>query len=223
MQQVREDFNRIASLTAREADAREVYANYLLRHFPASCDRALEIGCGFGSMARTIARRAKSVTALDLSPQMIAVARERSTDYPNLNFVLGDFLELDLPAEGYDLIVTLATLHHLPAGVALAKMKALLKPGGVLVLHDMMETDGLVDYAFNAIRLPLSVAVRLWQRGRFLPRREVRRAWAEHGRHESYLTPKGVQRLRDEHLPGGRVFRHLLWRYTIVWRKPDAT
>jgi ubiquinone/menaquinone biosynthesis C-methylase UbiE len=221
MQQVREDFNRIASLTAQEAEARVSYSNYLLRRVPADCNRVLEIGCGFGAFTRLIAGRARHITAVDLSPQMIEVARERSASYFNLEFMLGDFLQLKLPADSYDCIVTIATLHHLPVGEALRKMKALLQPGGVLILHDLLATDGLPDKALDFVRLPINRAVRFWQTGKLWIRREVRQAWAEHGKHETYLTPKDVLAMRDEHLPGGSVHNHFLWRYTVVWRKPD--
>ena len=221
MQQVREDFDRIALLMAGEREAREVYSDQLLGHVPADCNEMLEIGCGFGAFARAVARRARHVTAMDVSPQMINVARARSLGYPNLEFVLDDFLRAELPVESYDCIVTLATLHHLPLKEAIDRIKSLLRPGGVLILHDMLGASNRIDKALDIFRMPISMAVRLRQRGRLLPRREVRRAWAEHGKHESYLKPVDVRAMRDEHLPGGRIYRHLLWRYTVVWRKPD--
>jgi ubiquinone/menaquinone biosynthesis C-methylase UbiE len=222
MQQVREDFDRIALLMASEREAREVYSHHLLRHVPPDCNEVLEIGCGFGAFARAVAERARQVTAMDLSTQMISVARTRSAGCSNLEFVLDDFLQAELPSESYDCIVTLATLHHLPLKEALSRIKRLLRPGGVFILHDMLEASGRLDRALDLVRLPVSMTVQLRQRGRLLPRREVRRAWAEHGKHESYLKPRDVRAMRDEHLPGGRIYRHFLWRYTIVWRKPDV-
>jgi ubiquinone/menaquinone biosynthesis C-methylase UbiE len=223
MQQVRDDFNRIASLTAHEAEAREIYSDYLLRHVPMDCNHLLEIGCGFGTFARLVAKRAQHVTAIDLSPQMLEVAKKRAAGYSNLEFLLGDFLQLQLPVESYDCIVMLATLHHLPADEALRKMKIMLRPGGVLIIQDLLDSDGIFDLALSLVRLPVNMAVRFWQKGRLGARREVRRAWAEHGKHESYLKAKDVQAMRDEHLPGGHVQTHFLWRYTIVWHKPDKT
>ena len=223
MQQVREDFNRIASLTAQEAEAQVSYSKFLLRHVPVDSNRVLEIGCGFGAFTRLAASRARRITAVDLSPQMIEVARKHSAGYSNLEFTLGDFLQLPFSAASYDCIITIATLHHLHAGEALRKMKTLLRPGGVLILHDLLETDGLPDKALDFVRLPINRAVRFWQTGKLWVRREVRQAWAEHGKHETYLTPQDVRAMRDEHLTGGRVYNHFLWRYTVVWRKPDMS
>jgi ubiquinone/menaquinone biosynthesis C-methylase UbiE len=222
MQQVREDFDRIASLMATEREVPEPYAGYLIRHVPHDCEHVLDIGCGLGAFARAVAGRARSVTAMDLSPEMIAVARERSAHLSNLEFVLGDFLRLPLTLESYDCIVTLATLHHLPLAEALIRIKSLLRPGGTLILHDLTGAVGLLDRSFDMVRLPLSMTVRWWHGGRLLMRTEVRRAWKEHGKHERYLTPREVQAMRDEHFPGALVRRHFLWRYTLVWKKPDA-
>lgn len=220
MQQVREDFDRIALLTADEAEAPKPYSDYLLRQIPSDCDRLLEIGCGFGAFTRVLADRARHITAIDLSPQMIEVAKDRSGRYPNLEFILGDFLQLEIPDATYDCIVSIATLHHLPASEALKKMKSALRPGGVLIIHDLLDPDGLFDKALDFIRLPLSCAQQFLQTGRPRSARAVREAWAEHGKHDTYLRAKDVRAMRDEHLAGGNVHTHFLWRYTIVWHKP---
>jgi ubiquinone/menaquinone biosynthesis C-methylase UbiE len=222
VEQVRADFDRIALVSARDREELGPYWKFLLAHVPENCGRALEIGCGLGGSARLVARRTGSVTAVDVSQEMLRVAVERSQEHPNLQFILGDFLRLDFPPETYDCVVTTTTLHHLPRDEALRRMKSLLRPGGVLILHDLLDPDGLFDAALDFVRLPVSCAARFWRTGRFRQRREVRRAWDEHGRHETYLTAKDVRAMRDEYFPGALVRLHLLWRYTIVWRKPAA-
>ncbi|HEX8843961.1 MAG TPA: methyltransferase domain-containing protein [Pyrinomonadaceae bacterium] len=219
MQQVREDFDRIAVLSEHEEAAHGPDLDHLLSYVPQRCEHILEVGCGFGIFTRLMAARAERVTAIDLSPQMIRVARERSNDYRNLEFVLTDFLQADLPEEEFDCIVTIATLHHLPLDEALLKLKSLVKPGGVLIIQDLIGYDGLLDKAFDIFRLPLSVVSRFWRSGRLRPSREVRQAWVEHGKHDTYLTAREARRMRDEHFPGAYLRRHLLWRYTLVWRK----
>jgi SAM-dependent methyltransferase len=222
-EQARADFDRIAAVSARDGEALGTYSKFLLRQVPEGCERALEIGCGFGAFARLLAGRAGSVTAVDVSPQMLRVAAERSRAHPNLRFILGDFLRLELPPEAYGSVVTTTTLHHLPEREAVAKMKSLVRPGGVLVIHDLLDPEGVGDWALNFVRLPLNCAARFWRTGRLRERREVRAAWAEHGRDETYLKLSDVLAMRDEHLPGALVRRHLLWRYTVVWHKPGRT
>lgn len=220
--QIREEFDRIALLAERHGGAGDVYRDHLIRRLPPHCENALEIGCGTGEFTRLLASRARSVVALDLSSQMIRLARSRSASHQNIEYVLGDVMRLPLAAGRFDCVVSIATLHHLPLAEALLKMKDALEPGGVLVVHDLVADDGLVDRATSALAYPLSVARRLWKTGRVRAPREVREAWAEHGRGEVYLTLGGVREMCRRHLPGARIRRHLFWRYTVVWRKPDA-
>ena len=216
---VRADFDRIALLSGEGWDHNGHYHDFLARHIPAPCRDALEIGCGTGAFSRLLAASSERVLALDLSPKMIEVARERSAQFPNIEFEVADVLARELPAERFDCIATIATLHHLPMKEVLPKLKGALKAGGVLLVLDLFEAEGLSDAFRSALAVPVSLGLRLFRHGRLLPPREVRRAWDEHGRHDSYLTLTQVREVCAEMLPGALVTRHLLWRYSIVWKK----
>ena len=222
MEQIQKDFDRIAALSEHESELGGTYDSFLLQLIPAPCDRALEIGCGTGTFTRPLARRANHVTAIDLSGEMIRVACQHSTGYPNIGYSVGDVLEIDFPVSQFDCIVMIATLHHLPAESVLEKLKQALAPEGALILHDLLTPDGMLDRAADLVRFPVSMAMRCLRTGRLWARREVRRAWAEHGKEERYLTKPEVAAMRDQCLPGGTVKYHLLWRYTVVWRKGAA-
>ena len=222
MEQVQKDFDRIARLSEAGGETGGTYDQFILRCLPDHCDRVLEVGCGTGAFTRLLAGRASHVTAIDLSGEMIRIARQRSTAYQNIDYSVRDVLEVSLPAGRFDCIVMIATLHHMPTGPALVKMKQALRPGGVLIIHDLLTPEGALDRAADFLRLPVSMAKR-WQRaGRLREKREVRRAWAEHGRGERYLTKREVAAMRERYLPGGYIKHHLLWRYTIVWKKQGA-
>lgn len=221
-EQIQKDFDRIAVLSECESELGGTYDPLLLQFIPDPCDRALEIGCGTGTFTRLLARQANHVTATDLSGEMIRIARHRSTGYPNIDYLIGDVLEMDLPASQFDCIVMIATLHHLPTESALEKLKQALTPEGVLILHDLLTPTGILDKAANLVRFPVSMAMRYLRTGRLWARREMRRAWAEHGKEERYLTKQEVGAMRDQYLQGGQVKYHLLWRYTVVWRKQSA-
>lgn len=217
--EIREDFDRIALLTEHHGGANDLYHSYVRRHLPERSENALEIGCGTGEFTRLLATRAGSVLAIDLSPQMIRLARQQSADYPNIEYVTGDVMRLSLPVEHYDCIVSLATLHHLQLDAALSKMTGALKPGGALIIHDLLAEDGLIDKVISASAYPLSAARRFWKTGRLRAPREIRAAWREHGKGEVYLTLDEVREMCRKYLPGARIQRHWLWRYTVVWHK----
>jgi SAM-dependent methyltransferase len=217
---VRADFDRIALLACDEGwSQNNHYHDFLLRHVPANCRRALEIGCGAGEFSRRLARLAGNVLALDLSPQMIRVARERSRELPNIDFKVTDAVAFDFPSEEFDVIATIATLHHLPLELMLAKCRSALKKNGVLLILDLFEPESLSDYLTSALALPVSLGFRLIRHHRLRPPATVRAAWAEHEQHDSFPKLSRVRALCAEALPGARVRRHLLWRYSVVWRK----
>lgn len=229
MSTIQTDFDRIALVSPDGSLQNNHYHNFLLRHLPQNCERALEIGCGKGEFSRRLAAASKSVLAIDLSPKMIRIARANSAHVSNLEFQIADVTSYDLPAEGFDCIATIATLHHLPLREMFLKMKAALKPGGVLLILDLFEPErnllkpkGMVDAGLNLLAIPVSVTLRLIYYHRLLPRREVRAAWAAHEAHDIYPTMNEVRALCADILPGAQVRKHLLWRYSIVWQKPDS-
>jgi ubiquinone/menaquinone biosynthesis C-methylase UbiE len=78
------DFDRIALASPEGELHNEHYHKFLLTQLPTHCDQVLEIGCGPGTFARALAARSNHVLAIDLSPEMIRLARERSTQSPEV-------------------------------------------------------------------------------------------------------------------------------------------
>lgn len=219
MEEVREDFDRIAVLTGEGWDHNGHYHEFLLRQVPDRCGDALDVGCGSGAFARRLAGRAERVLALDLSPGMIELAQERSAQFPNITFSMADATTYPLPPAQFDCVATIATLHHLPLREALGRLEQTLRPGGVLLVLDLYRADGLADNVWGALAIAPSLALQLIHTGRLRESAAVRAAWAEHGRHDVYPTLTEVRQVCAETLPGAQVRRHLLWRYSIVWQK----
>jgi SAM-dependent methyltransferase len=219
MSTIQTDFDRIALVSPDGSIQNSHYHQFLLRQLGPRCQAALEIGCGKGEFSQRLAQRSERVLALDLSPEMIRIARARFAHLPNIDFQIADVMSYDLALEGFDCIATIATLHHLPLREALLKMKAALKPGGVLLVLDLFKAAGLMDALLNPLAISVSVSLRLIQQGRLLPAREVRDAWAAHERHDIYPTMKEVHALCAEILPGAKIKKHLLWRYSVLWQK----
>lgn len=222
MSTMQEEFDRIALVSPDGATHNDHYHNFLLRHVPTNCQNALDVGCGTGTFARRLAERSQHVLALDLSPEMIRLARERSAQFSNIDFELSDVRNYPLDVAGFDCIASIATLHHLPFEELLMKMKAAVKPDGVLLILDLFEPQGITDSLSNLVAIPVSVGLRLIHHGRLLPQREVRDAWTAHERHDSYPTMMQVHTLCERILPGAKIQKHLLWRYSIVWKKRNT-
>ena len=213
------DFDRLALLDEEGWTANNHYHDSLLKHLPPNCENALEIGCGTGAFARDLAKACKRVVALDMSSEMIRVARARSTQFANLEFHLADAMTWNFPHSHFDFVSSIATLHHVQQRELLVRMRDALRPGGVLVVLDLVQSDGLFERMLDAVGLGVSPTLRLIHNGRLQPPPEVRKAWEQHGKHDSYSTVKQMRALAEEILSGATVRRCLLWRYLLVYRK----
>jgi ubiquinone/menaquinone biosynthesis C-methylase UbiE len=214
------DFDRLALLDGEGWTANNHYHNSLLKHVPQNCENALEIGCGTGAFARQLAERCRRVVALDLSSEMIRVARSRSMQFDNLEFQVADAMTWSFPQSHFDFVCSIATLHHLEQRELLLKIKDALKPRGVLVILDLVASNSLGERMLDVIGLGVSCGLRLIHNGRLQPPPEVRKAWEQHGKHDHYSTTQQMRALADEILSGASVKRCLLWRYALVYQKP---
>jgi len=219
LESIQSDFDRIALLSDDIWNHNERYHGYLIGQIPGQCRQILEIGCGTGEFSRLLAQRAEKVLAIDLSPQMIRLARERSKVYPNIDFVKCDVMTHPLPDNQFDCIATLTTIHHLPIETILRKIRKTLKPGGLFVCLDLYQRSNLTDLFFDGVAYPVNLFLRLIKTGKPRPPRAVREAYDEHGKTDTYPTLSQVRQICAKILPGALVSRHLFWRYSIVWKK----
>jgi ubiquinone/menaquinone biosynthesis C-methylase UbiE len=110
-----------------------------------------EIGTGTGEMALGLASRCRHVYASDISPAMLAFARNKAGErnISNVTFEEGGFLSGFTPPAPVDGIVSQLALHHLPDFwklVALRRIARNLRPGGALFLRDVVFSADIADY-----------------------------------------------------------------------------
>ena len=199
------------------------YHPLLLRHVPPGTGRVLDVGCGAGALAAEVAERAAHVDALDRDPAMVRAARRRVP--ANVTCVEADVMEHLVAPGSYDVVVSLSTLHHLPLAPVLSRLADALRPGGVLAVVALPRVDlpreAPLELAATAshhlLGAVLAVTRHPW-------RQQV--AGAEHAAMpvlDPQLTTRQVRQQAAAVLPGVRVRRLLLWRYLLVWRKPDGS
>ncbi len=103
----------------------------------------VDLGAGAGQFALVAARRFGHVTAVDVSPAMLTVLRERSAaaGLANLDCVRAGFLSYQHSGPPADGVYTRNALHQLPdfwKALALDRIAQMLRPGGVLRLRDLI-------------------------------------------------------------------------------------
>jgi ubiquinone/menaquinone biosynthesis C-methylase UbiE len=97
--------------------------------------RVMDVGCGIGRLTRVLARRAAHVTAVDISPEMLARAQELNPGLDNVEWVLGEGDSLaGIERGSHDAVVCHEVLQHIPmVRVQLgyvAEFARVLRPGG---------------------------------------------------------------------------------------------
>jgi len=188
------------------------YHGWLLRRLPARFERALDVGCGEGLLAARLAKRAGHVDAIDRDAAVLAEAAKRHGS-PRIAFREGDFLALRLAPDAYDVVTSVACLHHLDMARALGAMRRVLRPGGRLAIVGLYRETTLLDYATSAAAIgPNLLRTRVLARGRGVASAAPTRAPA------SSLAE--VREIAAALLPGARITRRLYWRYTLLWQKP---
>lgn len=212
------DFDRIAGTEVTRWGHNNHYHKYLLKHLPGKIGSAIDVGCGTGEFTRLLAERGSEVTGIDLSDIMLSKALEKAKGIKNVNYVKADFVEYVLRKEQYDCIASIATVHHLPMEDFLIKVKAALKPGGVLLILDLYHQESLIEYIISVAAAPLNLLFMLAKNRYIRVSEKERRAWQEHAKHDSYMNIKDIRNTANKVIPGAEIRRHLFWRYSLVWK-----
>ncbi|HYF96220.1 MAG TPA: methyltransferase domain-containing protein [Symbiobacteriaceae bacterium] len=102
----------------------------------------LDVGTGTGNLARVLLSRGASVVAVEPSAAMRQQARNKLGDVPVLE---GQFLDLPVPTESVDAVVSSYAFHHLTDDAkarGAREMLRVLRGGGIIVLGDIAWADG---------------------------------------------------------------------------------
>ena len=149
-------WDRIAQRYARRpVPDQEVYETKLAKTaaYLQKSDRLLEVGCGTGTTALHHAPQVAHVHATDLSPAMIEIARRKAEEagVGNVRFGVGALEDLDADPGSYDAVLAHSVLHLVDdVEGALARLRQVLKPGGVLVASVPCVADAAPWFRFIA-------------------------------------------------------------------------
>jgi SAM-dependent methyltransferase len=186
------------------------YQPVILAAVPPGCGPALDVGCGDGMLACRLADRCAEVTGIDRDPRMIALARAQENG--RTRFIEADFLAYPFEPASFDFVCANTSLHHMNFAAALTTMAGTLRPGGRLAVIGLAADKSLADLLAAAPAVPVNLVYRAaYHQGESgAPIMDPDMSWRE------------VRTEAARLLPGVRYRRQLLWRYSLLWRKPGA-
>jgi 2-polyprenyl-3-methyl-5-hydroxy-6-metoxy-1,4-benzoquinol methylase len=186
------------------------YHRLILAAVPPGCQRVLDVGCGEGMLARQLSRVVPHVVGIDQDPASIELAR-RHDPGGAIEFICGDFLACRFAPASFQMITSVAALHHMDARAALGRMSQLLMPGGVLAVVGLARSRRPADLPWETAAIIANLGYRMTRSYWEQPSPTV---WPPPH------TYAGIHALARQALPGVRYQRHLLWRYSLIWAKP---
>ncbi len=146
LQRIRKAFERQSVTFDGVADSLDVRFEERFRDAlgAAASGGILDVACGPGAVATALANGADHVVGLDATDAMLDRARMRArrAGLTNASFQVGDAEALPFDSGSFDGVVNRASLHHFAnPGRAIAEMHRVLKPGGRVVVVDVISSD----------------------------------------------------------------------------------
>jgi SAM-dependent methyltransferase len=115
--------------------------------------RVLEIGCGTGMFTELFAQTGASILAVDISPDLIYLAKQRGLPADQVEFLNMRFEDCNVD-RSFDAVIGSSVLHHLEVDQALRKIYSLLKPGGCISFAEpnMLNPQIFMERKFRFLR-----------------------------------------------------------------------
>lgn len=187
------------------------YHSLVLEALPPGTSRVLDVGCGDGVLsADLLDAGVRHVIALDIDRSVLLRAQARHAGRA-IEWMHGDVLQVPFEPDSFDAVVSVAALHHMDANRSLERFAQLVRPGGSVVVVGLAASawsDLPMEAVAIAARQLLSLAHRRWDHSAPV-------CWPPS------LTYGAMKAVSARTLPGVRYRRHLLGRYSLVWRRPD--
>jgi SAM-dependent methyltransferase len=105
-------------------------------------DTVLDVACGPGLVVAAFARVVRHATGIDVTPAMLARARELTAGLTNVTLAQGDVTSLPWADGTFSIVVSRFAFHHFPdPGAVLAEMRRVCRPDGHVVVCDLTASD----------------------------------------------------------------------------------
>lgn len=198
-----------------------VRLDYVAQRTPLMGVAALDVGCGGGLLSEALAKSGAHVTAIDLAPNLLKVARLHGLESGikvGYRQVAVEVLADELPA-GFDVITCMEMLEHVPDPGAIVEACArLLKPGGRLFLSTLNRTPA----AFALAIVGAEYVARLLPKGTHLYRDFIKPAELARMLRDAGLELEDISGLLYEPWRNGaRLSKRTEVNYLACARKPE--
>ena len=187
------------------------YHKWILKHIGLN-DRVLDVGCGDGLLTQRISKICNHVTGIEPHIPSAEIAQRRINCIENANIEIISFEEYFAIPASFDIVIFVASLHHMDLEYCINKAKGLLTPGGQLLIVGCAKPEGLIDLCIECFRV-IPAKLGSLMHGE------------QNGGHigvpiqQPNLSLRQIRSITKIHLPNAKIHIGLYYRYLLSWIK----
>lgn len=172
------------------------------------CGTILDVGCGDGFLISHLDNGKRNLTGIDIDKDCITRAR-RLNKGANCTFLCGNFVEYNFEST-FDAVIFVASIHHMDMQYALEKAKALLSPGGRIIIVGLAKPSSFLDYSLEVLRVIPSKVVSMYHH---------MKSSEDLGIPTSYNFPQmtTIRNIVSAMIPNAKIRNALHYRYLLEW------
>ena len=138
----------------KKSGTNEAYKNLfkMFKEDVAEATKLLEAATGTGLISLQLSSLVSEITAIDLSPEMLKIAKEKAKQQAitNITFDEGDICNLSFPDNSFDAVIASNVLHLLfEPYKAMQEVRRVVKPGGTVILPTYCHGENLRSHFFS--------------------------------------------------------------------------
>lgn len=139
-------------------------------------------------MTKKLTLYSKEIIGIDVSENMINKAKKRNYDITINDIKASAEKYLEETDKKFDVIISIAALHHMNEEKIVGLMKTKLTDNGKILILDLVKTETIMEWVLALLAALLNPFIMLIMRGRVKATKEEKEAWPGHFQHDTYLS-----------------------------------
>lgn len=190
------------------------YHNWVLKQIKNN-DVVLDVGCGDGLLVQKISSLCKKVTGIEVDFPCVQKANKRIENISNAKIIKSSFEKADIKQGSIDVIVFVASIHHMDMQCAIKKAKSLLAPNGRIIIVGCAKSERIFDIFLDMIRvIPAKIGS--------IVHGEKNGGLIGVPTKSPQLSYREVYNIIFRCLRGAKIRRGLYYRYLMTWDNIDT-
>lgn len=179
-------------------------------YLPADAGRILDAGCGSGSTTLALSGDGRYVVGVDISHEMIKLARQNQADLENdrVDFLIADLEHLPFKKDSFDFVMSIVVLHHTDLNLSLPGLARIVMANGVILIRDLvinrphLQGIWLWHVFLTLISVPYLIKRKGVRKAWRLLTFELSPSWIRHKVNQRLLSPTEFESNFSRLLPG---------------------